>query len=245
MTLIITELSEYGIAMVADSAMRYAGRPPYVKNDCEKLQQIPYLKAGISMWGLGGIRGTRTDLWIKKFIINHAHIKSLDEFANELANTLQQAVGSTKIESGFHLAGYIEKDGVKLPTLYHIRNVEGNFLHYDFHNFIAGHDFPPQEITTAPYPKLRNGDYGPYAWISDAIEIRLDEIMEFMLPAIDASLAGKKIPSPTLEGRLRYLDAHVSFISGLYASSELLPSIGGNILSLGITPIGSYLRPLR
>jgi hypothetical protein len=61
MTLIITELSNFGIAMVADSAVTFTEILPdgreasHVLNGAQKLQVIPYLKAGISVWGLGGI----------------------------------------------------------------------------------------------------------------------------------------------------------------------------------------------
>jgi hypothetical protein len=56
MTLIITELSQFGIAMAADSAVTYTdsntGRSWAVPNAAKKLQSIPYLKAGVSCWGI-------------------------------------------------------------------------------------------------------------------------------------------------------------------------------------------------
>src|SRR4051794_39455569 len=78
MTLIITELSEFGIVMVADTALTQYIKLPNgtthrrILNGIEKLQQIPTLHAGISMWELSTIKtddGTiPVDIWIRDFI---------------------------------------------------------------------------------------------------------------------------------------------------------------------------------
>ena len=125
MTLVITEISEFGIAMVADSAVTVTVTLPsgastqQVLNGARKLQIIDYLGAGISMWGVGSIRNVPSDLWIEDFIDRHGNITTIDEFANELARELQQAIGNVQRAMGFHLAGYIEQDGQAVATLYH------------------------------------------------------------------------------------------------------------------------------
>src|SRR5262245_56676211 len=117
MTLVITEISEFGIAMVADSAVTVTATLPSgsstqeVLNAARKLQIIDYLSAGISMWGVGSIRNVPSDLWIEDFIDLHSNIATINEFANELAGELQQAIGSVQRPMGFHLAGYVEQDG--------------------------------------------------------------------------------------------------------------------------------------
>jgi hypothetical protein len=238
MTLVITELSEFGIAMVADSAVTCEEKTPAgdtirrVLNGANKLQPISYLGAGISMWGLGSIKTSvgpvSTDVWIADFIQRQIHVKSIDEFAKQLAQELQRVVSNVKIPMGFHLAGYVEKQGTTLPTFYHVRNVEGTYLNYDYHDFIPGQDFPPREMKKGGEPyRTRNGDYAPYAILAWG--------MENMLPTIRKSV-GISIPYASIQGRIAYLTAWLRFVSDLYASSGLLRTIGGNILSIGITP---------
>ena len=69
MTLILTELTQLGIVMAADSTVTYTnhqtGHSYVIPNKAKKLQVIPYLHAGISCWGMGAISNTPTDKWIE------------------------------------------------------------------------------------------------------------------------------------------------------------------------------------
>jgi hypothetical protein len=153
MTLIITEISEYGIAMVADSAETRMHRLPSgstierVLTGVRKLQTIDYLRAGISMWGLGSINIANTeiptDVWIEDFIARHDDITSVEGFANELAHELQQSVGGVQRPMGLHLAGYVDHNGQNLPAMYHIRNCDGKYNNYEVHDFVPGLQIPP------------------------------------------------------------------------------------------------------
>jgi len=115
MTLIITELSEFGIAMVADSAVTYFERlpseqpVPRVLNGALKLQVIPYLNAGVSVWGHGTLpvenAHVSTDIWLRYFIQHHSGVASLDEFVDRLQIELQNIAGDLQKPLGFHLAG--------------------------------------------------------------------------------------------------------------------------------------------
>ena len=244
MTLIITEVSEFGIAMVSDRAVTQrvafnsGNEFTRILEGIQKLQRIPYLNAGISMWGLGGIPqgGTSTDLWIMDFIESNRNVASLDEFAENLTNELTLSIGGTKECVGFHIAGYAKVNGRMLPTVYHIRNNDGTHKDYTVYNdFKKGHDYPPKEKRPGDPPfELRNGDYGPYAFFS--------ETMKVLKPKLE-SITGMDVPHKSLEGRLKYLAAWVKFISDMYESSQIPRSIGTSVISLGITPgdgIASY-----
>lgn len=242
MTLIITELSRFGIAMVADSAVKITETLPsgreasHVLNGAQKLQMVPYLKAGISVWGLGGIPSQNgsvsTDIWLGDFIEQHFNIGSISEFADCLVQELQNIVGNAQLPVGFHLAGFVDVDDRKLPTFYHIRNVDGTYAHYDFHEFVPGQDFPPRELADNEAYITRNGDYGPYAALAEAVQNAL--------PRIQAGI-GLNIPHPSLYGRIAYHSAWVKFVSELYASSGLLKTIGGSVTALGIYPNGQVV----
>jgi hypothetical protein len=128
---------------------------------------------------------------------------------------------------GFHLAGHVEVEGQRLPTFYHVRNVEGTYLHYEHHAFVSGHDVHPRVFADNEAYITRNGDYGPYAVLAEAVQKAL--------PMIHAN-TGLGIPHPSLQGRIAYHAAWVRFVSDLYASSGLLRTIGGSIAALGIYP---------
>ncbi len=242
MTLIITELSKLGIAMVADSAVTISEMLPsgsvasHVLNGAQKLQVIPYLNAGVSAWGRGSIPTATselsTDIWLEYFIDRHSAIDSLDEFASALAQELQDGLEDDATPLGLHLAGYVEVEDQRLPTFYHVRNVDGTYLHYEHHEFIVGHDVPPKVFADNEDYITRNGDYGPYAVLAESIQRAL--------PAIHNS-TGLAIPHPSLQGRIAYHAAWVRFVSDLYASSGLPRTIGGSITALGIYQQGQVV----
>lgn len=193
---------------------------------------MPQLRAGLSMWGHATIKaedGTiPVDIWLAEFIRQHLHITALDKFANELTYELQHVAGSVDKSMGFHLAGYTEQDGKKLPTAYHIRNCETqDGKHYTRHEFIAGLDIPPVAIEHGELLHIRNGDYLPFALLSSlsnhALMVLKNEI-------------DRQIPALSLQGRMKYLSAWIRFISELYDSAEDDPIIGGNVSTLMIWP---------
>jgi len=240
MTLIITEFSPYGIAMVAESAMTSSfnlrsGVQSQVLIGCLKLQQIPYLEAGLSMWGLGKMPITGdeipTDVWVADFIKSHTHLASLDEFAENLVENLQSTLGHCEDPIGFHLAGYSEISMEKKPQLFHVRNNDGLYGQESIHEFIKGEHQLPADLNRIPYPQIRNGDYGLYANLFENVERNMPSVVRRLNLGID-------IPHKSLDGRLSYLSSWIRFLSDLYASSGELRSIGSNVITLGIAPEG-------
>jgi len=93
MTLILTQLTPYGIAMAADTALSveydYSGETlKWVYTGARKLQEIPRLDAGISWWGEGLIDDVFTDLWLEHFI-RHSSAESLEQFALSLRDEIR------------------------------------------------------------------------------------------------------------------------------------------------------------
>jgi hypothetical protein len=87
MTLVLTEISKFGIAMAADSAVTCDDPLPNgrvvnrVLTGVKKLQVIPKIHAGISVWGEGDIefedKSYPTDIWLEYFIENKKMIIAL------------------------------------------------------------------------------------------------------------------------------------------------------------------------
>jgi len=257
MTLILTEISSFGIAMAADSAVTQKIAKPNgnftycVLTGVHKLQVIDKLNAGISVWGMGAIppNNTQTDIWLQDFIDSQrANYNSLSDFATLLQNELRRLIPPINVDNdndrfgtiGFHLAGYVNYNGRKTPTLYHIHNGISTALfqrdiEIDPTIVNANHDLPPnivqQELSQGEVPLYRNGDWTTYARLFN----HLDKFLQSL-----SQEGGLTIPhSRNLKERAEWLRFQIRTLSELYRLSNLhLPTIGGKIDTLLITPNG-------
>lgn len=137
MTLVVTELSDAGIAMVADSMITFKGSisgtlgvSPAVY--WPKLMKAPRINAGVSYWGDIGAITANFSTWLRREIEtgSYADLKSLADFVASSLNSLchdRPAKGGAT--AGVHVAGYAPwNDGVPRPTFYHVHN---GHLHLD------------------------------------------------------------------------------------------------------------------
>ena len=172
MTLILTELSPFGIAMATDTALtRTVLKPDGTIGDKEyrggrKLFTVPKLKAGISCWGWGeipergasweeGQRKYLTELWIPHFLeTNKAIYNTISELAMLLENELRQRIPKINVseyelgDGGIHLVGYEEVGGRFDPTFWHIHNgISQQLSHKKLVPEIvnANNDIPPEQ----------------------------------------------------------------------------------------------------
>lgn len=264
MTLILTEISRYGITMAADSALLVPTLLPVERQfirrvyfGVTKLRPIPKLQAGISFWGDGKIGDIDTDLWLSDIIMrNEPNYNSIEEFAKLLCAQLREQVKPIADPKelrygtvGFHVAGYVDVNGDRLPTFWHIHNGQSERYHdIDPKTVNANNDLPPDfaqqcvdavsKVGNEKWPLIRNGDfltiYAPF--------------IEVMKSLCDYLRTQNKvtIPTRTLKGRAEFLAFQIRTIRDLYDMSEdLLPSIGGNVATLTILPDGtqSYFNP--
>lgn len=252
MTLILTELSHFGIAMAADSAVTIRTSRPNgtivykVLTGVRKLQVIDSLNAGISVWGMGQIDNMDTDLWLQDFINDQRHnYGTLHEFAILLQNELRRLVQPIVTEAnplgsvGFHLAGFVDYTNEPTPTFYHIHNGESQVLRargIEVNPAIvnANHDLPPeivsQLLSSGRAAIMRNGDiqiFAPFIQHLGEFFGRLSE-------------RGLTIPhSRNLMERAEWLKFEIRTMSEIYRFSNLhLPTIGGKIDTLLLTPEG-------
>lgn len=132
MTLVLTEVSTAGIAMVADSAIswldRVTNQPVNLdRPEWKKLLRVPKIKAGISYWGdIGRITTARFDEWLEGRI-HLGNYGNLEEFARYIADTVNDAckgrILAPEHRVGFHIAGVHKwPDGESRPTFFHVHN---------------------------------------------------------------------------------------------------------------------------
>jgi len=261
MTLILTEILPSGIIMAADSALTKTTTLPngnvtyFVLTGVHKLQVIEKLNAGISTWGMGAIppKYTQTDIWLQDFIYNQrGNYDSLHDFAIILQNELRRHIPPITVDKktfnienlgtiGFHLAGYVDYNGRKTPTLYHIHNgisyvldPQGTKIDPTIVN--ANHDLPPDEVQKKlsqgiELPLYRNGDWFLAARFFNLVGNFFDSL---------SKQDGLTVPdSRNLKERTEWLRFQIRTMSELYRLSNLhLPTIGGKIDTLIITPNG-------
>lgn len=245
MTLILTELSKRGVTMAADSAVTHTNTSSGFKSVCPnatiKLQKIPYLKAGISCWGMGTIESESTDEWLLGFIEKNNNLTTLQSFAEKLAGQLNEQVPkniSGEGRLGFHLATFEMYNGERIPSFYHIHDgrsevLETRDIEITPNRFNANHDMPPKEFTRLISKGreyiTRNGDYYMYVEIFEKLKELFCKYKKM----------GIQIPhSQNLADRAEYLIFQIRTVSEIYRLSNLIPGIGGGIHYLTINPDG-------
>ena len=254
MTLVLSELSSFGIAMAADSAVTHTkprtGIAHVTPNSARKLQVIPYLTAGISCWGLGTIGTLPTDQWLNNFINSNSSINTLTNFATELANQLNRQVprntsGANRL--GFHLAAFENYRGTPTPSFYHVHDgpsttLQSRGISVNPNQFNANHDVPPrifQQMANAGQTPItiRNGTYQLYAQIYS----RLDGFFRTSLRPL-----GITIPhSQHVSDRADYMVFYIRLMSEIYRLSNLIPGIGGGIHYLAINRTGIHSQGIK
>jgi len=260
MTLVRSMLTPYGIIMAADSTLTV--KYPLTNGeilerhytDAKKLQRIPDLNAGISWWGEGRIDGMNADVWLENYI-SKQRAKTLKEFAISLRDELRK-LGFRVTEErnirfgtiGFHLAGFVDFKGKKMPTLYHIHNgISEVYPDIDPYICNANHDWYPERVLEewekGHFPGLRNGDILPYAVLSHflyqffetlRINLRIGE-QPFLIP----------YPSDNLDVWAEFLRFQIRLIGEIYSLSNYPPIVGGKIITLVLKDDGTYKYEIK
>lgn len=255
MTLVLSEVSHRGIAMAADSAVTFDNGRVYI--GAQKLQPVPQIHGGMSVWGLGRVKGEDTDVWLQNFI--GGEVKSnmtLWQTAEHLASQLNNAFGGTAPDRmGVHVCGFDGHQGIRGPALYHVHNG-----HYEIgidrgkvviipkeqppiREFRAHDDIRPQSWLPSRQSEMRrNGDISVFAWMNNYLSqflVQFQATTQFKFPYPD-----------DLATRGEYLRFWINMTIDLYrlsnARRRILPqpatagdaSIGGPVTVLTIADQG-------
>jgi hypothetical protein len=271
MTLILTELSEAGIAMAADSAISMLVNKKIVVKDQKqwrKLLPVPRIKAGISYWGeIGRITSIRFDEWLE-WRINNGPYKDLRSFADYLAGEMNHAVGDKPLfenqQAGIHVAGFQPwaDGGMPKPTFYHIHNGHSRVVYQLKTATINGQTVILETVPTWNMMDSRelftaHDDFSPKTQKPDALSGGKSHltrngdyagfaiIFDHLMPLVTHlnTIPGFSIPGKLneLEPRLRFLKSLIEITINIYKCSSVPRHIGGKVLALGIRPDGSYL----
>lgn len=259
MTLIVSEVSKYGIAMAADSAITEEypstwildsgiSTPPTVRTGVQKLIPIKAINAAVAVWGFGAL-GTRGNLdaripmdsFLSDFVDSINKGTSVEEVGNILAATVNERIKIGRVRGGFHIAGFEETGGKRFPVVYHIHtghNINGPHealrLYRDFpYGHVSSVEEWVKKLETITY-WLRNGAFDTYAYFSDHLNKLMGQLY------VDK---GFVCPDPSrfntaLEARGRFLRLQVQTICEFYRLSNRLEIIAMPVSWLTISPEG-------
>lgn len=275
LTLIITELSRFGIAMAADTAETVSS--VNVRGLIEdraffgltKLLPIPKLQAGISYWGWAKMppsseTGVWMDWWLTVFLIeNINNYETIGDLVKLLEKELRKIVpplSKPELElmpygnGGIHLAGFAGEEEKKAPCFWHIHNGVSQALpkkELDPHIVNANYDCPPRKFLqfqkSGASLVTTNGDIEPWArFFRRYLKKYLVELQKEMKIVI---------PLPTIDFRAEFWRAQIRFISELYiVGGDVLKNgtlrqkvrgIGGEVTTLTITKDGIHSYQTR
>jgi hypothetical protein len=267
MTLILTELSQAGIAMAADSAISALIKGKIVTKDqkqWKKLLGVPRVKGGISYWGdIGLITKLPFDEWLERRIKRGTYT-DLPSFADYLAVEMNREVGNKPLRNdhqvGVHVAGFQTwSDGVSRPTFYHIHNGHSHVVFEKTVDAVGdGQNVPlsPRWVVEPRELFTRHDDFSPQSGNRDALipgylttngDYATFHIIFAHLKALIADLnmvSGFSIPAGELNAlgpRVGFLKTLIEITISLLRCSTAQRHIGGKVLTLGIRPDGTYI----
>lgn len=233
MTLVLTRLTEHGIAMAADSAVtsfdKAQSKTTVTPSATQKLFELQGLAAGVSCWGRGTIDSVNTSEWLQAFIEEKTgDWPSIAEFSIDLARRLREVIPrnpSGQFSLGFHVAGFDRERGRHMPTFFHVHDGPSvYFPNCDPQIVNAHHDCPPEFLArvfaSGRIQEMRNGEFRPYALIRQFLGSAFDLLNAAGWPSIKL---------PALDSVSRYNLLEIRLMSEIYSLSGSPPVIGGRI----------------
>jgi len=230
--------------MAADTAVTASYRVPNQDTNAlrvyfgaQKLRPIPKIQGGVSVWGLGNLGSYDTDIWLNDFISRRQNdYENLNDFARILSEEVRMLAPpldrkNPQSNSGFHVAGFVDHEGKRLPAFYHVHNGENQyFKDIDPAIMNANFDRPPHEYGPNEAYLTRNGDTGLYTVLFNVLDQQLFNALR---------LQGFTLPfPPTLERFAEYLRFQIKLVSDVYKLSNVFPGIGGDVTTLAISSGG-------
>ncbi len=132
MTFILTELSDFGIIMAADSSETRNNNGEESFEEVDKIIYFPELNIGISTWGDALVAGKDINIWLKEIIKEFKQNKNVNDFKNKLLSDISEHIAEKLNEIfpngeavlGLHIAGYTYSVELKeyRPGVFHVHN---------------------------------------------------------------------------------------------------------------------------
>ncbi len=244
-TLIVTQISRFGIIHASDSNLTaVTGHPA---GEAPKTFAVPHLNAALTVAGSYAVGTRQMDDWMRGFIANEGARgnRSLSAFAGLLRDAVQGQMTTEQRQGGciMHIAGYAAKDGSFAPEFYHLRNSHGmdpNTGEYTFGDqFVLDEDFATTYLKRADFgPRFEAGIPMLYASGFPAGRVgffALHNALSQFFSGIWSQLRWQFRPPRTLEEAADFVRLYLQIIATLFRSSDYgAPLIGGTVQLYGI-----------
>ncbi len=232
MTMVVSEISIYGIVMVDDSAVtKKSSSGVNVAADAVKVQYCSEANVGFALWGNAGTGSSRMDFWLDRFI--HDKLRpddSIEDIGKKLTDSLNnELIKSNKqwkdLVRGIHIAGYRNN----LPVLFHIH---------------SGHENePPHELRLyRDYPDDKGWSEDHYSSLLRNFSYHLRNgyhplFGRFFNATMDYAESLKKdlnitFPQNNLKGRFEFYKLLVCFIAGTLMASGLHQAVNNTLSAI-------------
>jgi len=238
MTLVVSEASTFGIAMVGDSAITIVepGRPPRIESGAAKVQYAPLANIGFAMWGDACVAGRQMDNWLDEFIVandsKNADVESLGAILEcELRSALKSESRSwNQMRRGLHIAGFIGG----IPHIYHL-HTGGDLTNQHeptlFRDYPYGIQLSPEEFRDrlqAGPCHVRNGYYQHFGALYESFQIYAQVLRQL----------GVDWPGQNLEDRCSFLTLQAEVVALTLQWSGRQKKVDDNISAIAFTPTG-------
>jgi hypothetical protein len=236
MTLVISDVSSFGIVMVGDSAVTNQQNGT-VSDGAAKVQYSPVANVGFALWGNANVGSGLLDEWLAGFISTRiGSIDSVEEIGQRLAtdlNSLLLPSGRSwkSLVRGIHLTGY--RDG--LPVLFHVHCGHPDEPPHElrlYRDFPEDHSYGQdvyRAMLTSHFLHLRNGYhalFGPLFESSLEYSANLNALLH------------KQLPHPSLEGRLDFYKLLVKFVAGTLKAARLPQEVNEKLSAVAFSETG-------
>jgi hypothetical protein len=238
MTLVVTEASAFGIAMVGDSALTVSevGHPQRILAGAAKVQYAPLANVGFAVWGDACVGSSLIDAWLTDFIQAHDRAGTdIESMGLALEGALRVALASdarawNKKRRGIHLAGFVGG----IPHIYHLhtghdlKNQHQPTLYRDYPYGIGATPQQFMQLAARTPQHLRNGYYQHFAGVYQSFKVYAD-----LLPQI-----GVDWPGPSLDDRCAFLTLQAQVVALTLQWSGRQQKVNTDVSAIAFTPTG-------
>jgi hypothetical protein len=238
MTLVVSEASMFGIAMVGDSAITITepDRSSRIESGAAKVQYAPLANVGFAMWGDACVAGRQMDSWLDSFIAsNDTKAADVESLGASLERELRSALKSesrtwNQMRRGLHIAGFIHG----IPHIYHL-HTGGDLANQHepklFRDYPYGINLSPEQFREALRVNpchVRNGYYQHFGALYESFEIYVGALQQL----------GVDWPGQNLEDRCSFLSLQAEVVALTLQWSGRQQKVDDNISAIGFTPTG-------
>jgi len=242
MTLLLTEISMFGIVFTADSRICIRKGNQFIRDrDATKIFPIHYLNAGIGYFGCAYVGNEKMEDWLRKFINKNSSLRNLRDFSLILRDTINKSLkGKQRNEPlGFHISGYVLKNEKKIPSFFFVWNFDLRENLIILPEFRAEDHFLDRDVRDLSINQIdqllrerifvyRNGWLNPYTELASHLYDFFDKA---------SKVSGFK-PMKSINEFAKYSEFHLETIKLIFKNFFHRQVIGGKIRQIKITKDG-------